>query len=178
MRRFARSSPNQTFVLFPLVVLGVDVLRGRRPRTRIEGVVLMALGYSLYRYAGSYRAAQGGGERGFAAEPKRLVMDGPYALTRNPMYLGHLLFMSGLVLATRSPLAVALALRQLDRFTDRVQRDEERLGRLFGEEYVAYRERVPRWLPSLERTFVYQEATKDGDESNSVRLTSADREDG
>jgi protein-S-isoprenylcysteine O-methyltransferase Ste14 len=26
--------------------------------------------------------------------PHRLVVDGPYAWTRNPMYLGHLVFMA------------------------------------------------------------------------------------
>jgi len=76
-----------------------------------------------------------------------LVTDGPYGRTRNPMYLGHLLFVVGLAAATCSPLAVLLGARQLARFRERVRVDEGRLERIFGDEYRAYRQRVPRWLP-------------------------------
>ncbi len=118
----------------------------RRMRVSSQWLGLLALGYALYRGAGAYREAAGARSRGFAELPERLVTDGPYALSRNPMYLGHLVFMAGLVGATRSPLAVLLALRQLRRFSDRARLDEERFERLFGEEYRAYRVRVPRWF--------------------------------
>ena len=106
----------------------------------------MAAGYALYRGAGEHRARRGAGGPGFAAPPQRLVTDGPYAVSRNPMYLGHLIFMPGLVLAPRSHRAVLLALRQSLRFGERVAIDERRLERMFGDEYREYRARVPRWI--------------------------------
>jgi protein-S-isoprenylcysteine O-methyltransferase Ste14 len=142
--RHARSSPAQTFVVFPVVVLAADIVRRRHPRIRLPWLAVMAAGYLLYRAAGGYRHARAGG-RGFASTPHALVIDGPYALTRNPMYAGHLVFLAGLIGATRSPLAVALFLRQLARFRSRISRDEERLEALFGDGYRAYRARVPRW---------------------------------
>ncbi|TMG34854.1 MAG: isoprenylcysteine carboxylmethyltransferase family protein [Chloroflexi bacterium] len=144
MLRRARSSPAQTFVLFPFAVLAADLAVRRRPRIRTAWIVVMAGGYFLYRSAGRYRAARAGG-RGIASTPRVLVTGGPYAITRNPMYLGHLVFLAGLIGATRSPLAVALFSRQLARFRSRVAQDEDRLEQLFGDEYRAYRARVPRW---------------------------------
>ena len=144
MLRRVRSSPAQTFVLFPLAVLAADLALRRRLRIRRAWIVVLAGGYFLYRSAGRYRAARAGG-RGVASTPRALVTDGPYAITRNPMYLGHLVFLAGLIGATRSPLAAALFARQLTRLRSRVAQDEGRLERLFGDEYRAYRARVPRW---------------------------------
>ncbi len=109
----------------------------------------MVAGYVLYRAAGGHRAARGAGSRGFVEPPRRLVTDGPYAYTRNPMYLGHLVFLAGLVGATRSPIAIGCALWQHHRLAGRVRLDEGRLEQIFGDEYRAYVARVPRWLPRL-----------------------------
>ncbi len=144
--RYASSSPNQTFVLFPLAVLAFDAIARRRLGVDARWAPVLAAGYALYRTAGKYRDRKRAGSRGFERPPQKLVTDGPYAYSRNPMYLGHLVFCAGLVGATRSPLALLLALRQLRRFSERVAVDEERLERLFGDEYRAYRTRAPRWI--------------------------------
>lgn len=144
--RFVSSSPRQTFVLSPAAVILFELLIHHHLRVRPRWLPLLLAGYGLYRYAGHYRDRKGAGSRGFANAPRRLITDGPYALTRNPMYLGHLIFMTGLVAVTRSPLALVLAARAVLRFTARVRVDEERLDRVFGDEYRAYRARVPRWI--------------------------------
>ena len=143
----ARSSPRQTFVLMPLLTLAVELLLRRRVRLRPEWIPLCAAGYALYRGAGEYRRARHAGPPGFERPPDRLLTTGPYALSRNPMYLGHLLFLSGLALATGSPVAAAGLLWQWRRLGGRVAIDEERLERIFGDEYREYVGRVPRWVP-------------------------------
>jgi protein-S-isoprenylcysteine O-methyltransferase Ste14 len=144
--RFASASPRQSFLIIPLLTLCAELLRGR-PRWRTGWLALWIGGYLLYRAAGRYRLAEGAGSEGFARPPDRLVMSGPYALTRNPMYLGHLLSLAGLALATGSPVAVAGLLWQWRRLAGRVAIDEERLERIFGDEYRDYAGRVPRWVP-------------------------------
>lgn len=146
LRALARSSPRQTFVLIPLLTLAGELLMGRRPRIRGEWLALCVSGYALHRGAGGYRRAQRAGPPGFARPPDRLLTTGPYALSRNPMYLGHLLFLAGLALATGSPVAVGGLLWQWRRLGARVVEDEERLERIFGDEYREYVRRVPRWL--------------------------------
>lgn len=146
MKEYARASPHQTFVLFPLAAFAWELARGRL-RVRPLWLAVMAAGYGLYRGTGQYRT-HGAGGKGMSSTPTGLVTGGPYALTRNPMYLGHLICLAGLVGATRSPLAVGLFFRQLLRFRERVAVDEARLEGLFGDDYRAYRDRVPRWLRS------------------------------
>ena len=143
------SSPGRSFVLIPLLAFGSELVRGRGLRVRTEWLALWIAGYALYRGAGSYRMAQGAGSVGFARPPERLVTSGPYAWSRNPMYLGHLTSLAGLALATGSPIAVAGLLWQWRRLAERVAIDEERLERIFGDEYRDYRSRVPRWIPRV-----------------------------
>lgn len=76
-----------------------------------------------------------------------LVAGGPFALTRNPMYVG----MAGLLLAHAVWRGSPRALPPLALFVmviDRVQipPEEAALSTLFGAEYDAYRNAVPRWL--------------------------------
>jgi protein-S-isoprenylcysteine O-methyltransferase Ste14 len=78
--------------------------------------------------------------------PDGLVTTGPYAFSRNPMYLAHLLFLGGLACALRSPLTAALGAGQALTLVRHVRIDEARLTRLFGADYADYRARVGRWL--------------------------------
>ncbi|MCW3844812.1 isoprenylcysteine carboxylmethyltransferase family protein, partial [Micromonospora yasonensis] len=77
----------------------------------------------------------------------RLVEDGPYRWTRNPMYGGHLLFLAGLALSSRSPVAAGLLGWHVKWFADRVRKDEKRLRERFGPAYDDYCARTPRWVP-------------------------------
>lgn len=147
VRTAAKRSPVQTFVLIPLLTVVSELIVRRRIRLRNEWSLLCLAGYGLYRAAGRYRMAQGAGSEGFARPPDKLVTSGPYAVTRNPMYLGHLLFLAGIALATGSPVAVAGFLYQWRRLGRRVRIDEERMEQIFGDEYRAYVARVPRWVP-------------------------------
>ena len=132
-------------MLIPILVLASRLLRGHF-RIGTRPLLLSALGYLLYRVAGAYRREQHAGSEGFAQPPVRLVTSGPYALSRNPMYLGHLLFLAGLAIATGSRIAAAALVWQAYRLSDRVAIDEERLEGIFGDEYRDYLGRVPRWL--------------------------------
>ena len=110
---------------------------------------LLAWGYLQYRLAGNYRTRLGGGGPGISVPPERLVASGPYRLVRNPMYLGHLIFLAGLALVLRSWLALAVFVVHVPWFHRRVLEDEARMLQLFGEPYRAYCARVKRWIPGL-----------------------------
>ncbi len=72
-----------------------------------------------------------------------------YAWMRNPMYLGHIIFLAGLTLTLKSPLAGFLAVVTVVWFHFRVQGDEKHLAERFGQPYLDYRARVKRWIPGL-----------------------------
>jgi protein-S-isoprenylcysteine O-methyltransferase Ste14 len=81
------------------------------------------------------------------AMPEGIIATGPYRYTRNPMYLGHLIFMEGLALTFWSWFAVVLLVARASGFSNGFCNDERRLEKVFGVEYAAYRARVKRWIP-------------------------------
>jgi protein-S-isoprenylcysteine O-methyltransferase Ste14 len=76
-----------------------------------------------------------------------LVMDGAYRWTRNPMYLGLLLVLTGWAvwLGSASPFAVLpWFVVVLDRL--QIEPEERALLDRFGGEYAQYRDEVRRWI--------------------------------
>ena len=148
--RWLSSTSNRTFVLWPVVIFAAEaVLQEGIPWIEIWGLPLLAWGYLQYRLVGNYRLRAGGGGPGISVPPERLVSGGPYRWCRNPMYLGHLIFLAGLAFALDSWLAAALFVFHAAWFDRRVRDDEARLSALFGDSYREYRARVKRWIPGL-----------------------------
>ena len=110
---------------------------------------LLAWGYLQYWLIGKYRIRRGGGGPGMDTPPERLVTTGPFTYCRNPMYLGHIIFLLGLTLSLQSVLAALITVATAAWFQFRVQRDERRLSERFGQPYVDYAARVKRWIPGL-----------------------------
>lgn len=81
------------------------------------------------------------------SRPTRMVSDGPYALTRNPMYLGTALTLLGVGIArgslagVLSPLIYAAVINRWQ-----ISFEETALAEAFGNEYTNYRRRVRRWI--------------------------------
>jgi len=140
----------RTFVIYPLVVIAFELaIHHGKPIIVPWGVLLLAWGYLQYRLVGNDRVARGGGGPGIVVPPDRLLTDGVYAYTRNPMYLGHLIFMLGLAVTFWSWFALALLVVNAIWFHRRVIDDEARLRAQFGAEYTDYQTRVKRWIPGL-----------------------------
>ena len=76
-----------------------------------------------------------------------LVTDGVFARSRNPMYLGMVLFLGGLALMMDNPWAwvVVLAFWIIIRLAF-IRREEILMQATFGEAYDTYRSKVRRWL--------------------------------
>jgi protein-S-isoprenylcysteine O-methyltransferase Ste14 len=148
VRSFFGGTPRRTFVLYPALVILVATLRNGNPAPRRwPPLLLLPWGYLQYYLTGKYRERERAGPRGYSVPPDRLLTTGPYALTRNPMYLGHLIFLSGLALAWRSRLGWLILVVSVPWFHARVLRDEKRLLAKFGAEYDDYCRRVRRWIP-------------------------------
>lgn len=132
-----------------MLVAAEALLQQGVPRIHPWALPLLAWGYLQYRWVGIFRTRLGGGGPGVAVPPERIVSDGPYRWVRNPMYLGHLIFFAGLALVLGSWLGAALLAFHIVWFHRRVREDEERLARLFGNDYLDYCRRVKRWIPGV-----------------------------
>jgi protein-S-isoprenylcysteine O-methyltransferase Ste14 len=150
VRRWLKSTSNRTFVVYPLAIIALQlVLSGGHLALVPWGLPLLAWGYLQYRWVGGYRTRLGKGGPGISVPPESLVVEGPYRYLRNPMYLGHLIFMAGLAVTFRSWPAVALLGFHMCWFQQRVAEDEARLEAIFGADYLAYKARVKRWIPGI-----------------------------
>ncbi len=134
--------------------LGIGLALGRTPpETTPRGRIVRALGTA------SVATGVGLGIATFRAlraakttanpygTPSGLVTGGPFAWTRNPAYVGATSIFVGVAMREGSLPAFVLlpiALALVDHYV--VDAEERRLTRLFGDEFAAYRARVPRWF--------------------------------
>jgi protein-S-isoprenylcysteine O-methyltransferase Ste14 len=105
----------------------------------IGGFALMAAAMRQFRAAGTpietWRASE------------TVVSDGPYAGTRNPIYVALILIYAGIGVTANAPPVVALApvLFAVLHFGV-VLREEDYLECKFGDAYLFYKAAVPRWI--------------------------------
>ena len=106
------------------------------PLSMAIGVPLSLLGLALRAWAA-----------GCLAKNQQLATSGPYAYTRNPLYIGTLLVAAGLAVSSCSiGLAVLFVAVFLLVYLPVIQNEEQHLRKIFPE-YAAYAERVPALIP-------------------------------
>ena len=148
--RWAGRTPVQTFMLFPLAVIMFELALHRGTISVVPwGAPLLIWGYLQYLWVGRYRLPLAGGSPGMDLPPERIISRGPYRFTRNPMYLGHLIFLVGIALTFWSWFALMILFVRAAWFHRRVLQDEKRLETIFGADYDSYRARVKRWIPGV-----------------------------
>lgn len=113
---------------------------------RILGLLPVGLGSGLHWWAWRTFRARNTTVRA-DRKPRRLVTDGPFARTRNPMYLAGILILLGLAVMLGSlgsflPLLAYGLAAHLSFLPVEEQVMEER----FADAYLEYRASVPRWL--------------------------------
>ena len=129
----ARAAPTMEFVL--------PARRSIAACVALVGVLIAIVGVAAFRAART------------TVNPLRpekastLVTSGIYRFTRNPMYLGMLLVLTGWGLFLSNALAF-LVLPGFVLYMNRFQigPEERALESLFAEDFVAYRSKVRRWL--------------------------------
>jgi len=133
-----------------LVAIGVGLALQRVTPTRLDrrarsartlGMTLIAAGALLAGWAVLTMAEVD------SEAPSELVTTGPYAHSRNPMYLAWALVQAGFALAVGAPWVLA-SLPAALAYTHRVviPREEEQLAAAFGDAYRRYRARVRRYV--------------------------------
>lgn len=119
-----------------------------QPGPVLAGMVLILAGFLLIAYVHNFMACDW--RLGVAEdEAFPLLTSGPFARTRNPIFLGILAVQIGFFLAL--PSVFSLACLILGSITIILQAgfEEARLLARFGKAYQDYMARTPRWLPRL-----------------------------
>ena len=113
------------------------------------GILVILLGQGLRAAViGFAYIRRGGLNRTIHADD--LVTGGLFAHSRNPLYVGNLLILLGLFVVHGSPWCLGVgAVVFAFAYVAITLAEEDYLVCRFGEEYEAYRRRVPRFLPDL-----------------------------
>ena len=123
---------------YPVAVLFL-VLASPTPRMVLVGAIVSAFGLAIRGYAS-----------GYLRKDRELATSGPYAHTRNPLYLGSAVLAAGFVIAGDSVWAGVLVALYFSVFYYAVMRNEEEdLHNRFGAPFDDYAKRVPLFFPSL-----------------------------
>lgn len=118
------------------------------PGARLAGVVLLVLGGILGLACICLFVARGRGTPAPFDAPKVFVAAGPYKYSRNPMYIGGVTLLAGLGFMEGSIsilLMAVVVLGVVHLFV--LFYEEPALKKSFGESYLDYCRRVPRWIP-------------------------------
>jgi protein-S-isoprenylcysteine O-methyltransferase Ste14 len=117
------------------------------PPRAIAGIVLFLAGCGLV--IPSARAVYWSGDAPLLDRaPARLITDGPYLRTRNPMALGMILVLTGEgVLLWSSAILVWAGIFTVVSHLLIIRVEEPSLQRAFGDRYRRYRAATPRWIP-------------------------------
>lgn len=128
--------------LYGLIILApFFFLAEPTPVTLAAGLPVMLLGL-LFRIWSS----------GYIYKDNRLAAEGPYSIVRNPLYFGSFIMGGGCIAAGGAWILLGVYVITFPIvYISLIVTEEERLLRLFGEEYRDYRGSVPRLLPAIWR---------------------------
>jgi protein-S-isoprenylcysteine O-methyltransferase Ste14 len=136
--------------VFALIGRGVDIMLGV-PRFGSLSITIIAcvslfVGFLLRVWATDYFYKEHMSV--IRLEPqKKLFTSGPYAFSRNPLYLGGNFFIFlGAVFLLGSPSGIILTAVALFLTDFMIRREEKQLAHDFGSEWTEYAHRVRRWL--------------------------------
>jgi len=117
--------------------------------------VLWPLGLLLLGVGAGLRVSSiryiGGAARIKGRNAKKLIVSGPFAYVRNPIYIANFMIFSGFILLCELPWFLFLALVFLFiQYSFIISFEEDLLKEKFGSLYLDYLKKVPRWIPRLE----------------------------
>jgi len=130
-------------VAFPAVFMRHDSVGLGEEILEILGITSILLGQVIRVSSRGYKSEH-------SSQGAVLIQGGPYALVRNPMYLGIFLIGLGIVLVLFNWWVICLFLLAfVSRYLLLIPKEEKKLSAIFPVDYPAYKRNVPRILPSL-----------------------------
>lgn len=135
-----------TYVVILAEVISIIWDRYQLPLpVRIAGLVIAVLGdivfaTAVYTMRDSWRA-------GIAENDKtELITSGIYSISRNPAFLGFYLVYIGVLMMFFNPVLCAVTAFAITMLHLQILQEEKHLPAVFGEEYMAYKNKVKRYL--------------------------------
>lgn len=136
-------------VILGLIMQIVDSSIGAPPLlhfpSNLLGLPLVAVGSWLRFWAGSVFYEHNQSMISLKA-PTKLITNGPWKYSRNPLYLGLISIGLGLSILFASYSDLLLTIVGMGLLDLQVRREEKLLSKAFGKPYLDYKKRVRRWI--------------------------------
>lgn len=140
---------NRSYTPIPLII-AVLILAHPTWHTFLTGIAISVVGELIRVWAVAHAGSATRTTSGAGGE--ELVMTGPYAFIRNPLYLGNFFMASGLCIAAWAWMPwmlLLLIVLFVIQYALIINLEEEYLRNNFGDIYRTYVQNVPRILPKL-----------------------------
>jgi protein-S-isoprenylcysteine O-methyltransferase Ste14 len=135
--------PGMDQLLIPFEVLDV-------PAVKLAGAALMCVAFGGIAYVHTYMGAEWRSGVGDTVGHE-LLTGGPYAYTRNPMFVAIILSQVGFFLAMPTLFTLLCLAVGVSAVLAQETYEEAKLTRQFGKAYEEYRRLTPRWWPRSPR---------------------------
>lgn len=145
--------PGSVLVLIPTVIhkFTPHIIPGYWS-IRLLSIAFFLGGLGLFIWTNYLFNSIAGGTLAPWSSKQKLVSHGPYKYNRNPMLTGVLLMLLGECLWFRSsPIMIWCGVFFLICSAFLIILEEPFLHKKFGEEYLTYKKKVPRWIPSFSK---------------------------
>ncbi|MHC4779060.1 MAG: methyltransferase family protein [Planctomycetota bacterium] len=130
-------------------VIAVVLWARPTPLSFLVGLVVAALGEVGRLWPLTYIGPKSRAEGKRRAD--RLIMEGPYSLTRNPLYVANLTIAAGVLLASNRWILLLAVPLGFVYYTLVILAEEEFLHAEYGQAFEEFRRSVPRFIPRLRR---------------------------
>jgi protein-S-isoprenylcysteine O-methyltransferase Ste14 len=112
----------------------------------LAGAVLLLTSFTAVNYLQAYMHEDWRSGIATSADRARLLTKGPYSRSRNPLFLAVMTGQLGFFLALPSVFSLVCLVAGVLVITRQAKEEEKALAQRFGQDYEAYRAKVPRWF--------------------------------
>lgn len=109
----------------------------------VSGLIIIAIGW-----------------RGIHSGSGQLVTGGIYRFIRHPQYSGFILMIIGFLVQWPTIITLLMAPSLMFMYTWLAKKEEKEMIKLFGDEYINYMKKVPRFFPKIHLVSRTQESSK------------------
>ncbi len=135
-------------VVFVLDKIGdvLGVIHFHSNMVMVSGIILVLVGLCIRIWASVVFYCNNMTVQTFSLDQKKLITQGQYRFSRNPLYLGLGLVIFGLILISGSTFCLFFIPINFIVWNYFAVREEKQLTRLFGNEYLKYKQQTRKWL--------------------------------
>jgi protein-S-isoprenylcysteine O-methyltransferase Ste14 len=112
----------------------------------LAGMLLLIASFTILNYLQAYMHEDWRSGIDSREDQRKLLTDGPFGRSRNPLFLAVMAGQLGFFLALPSVFSLVCLVAGVLVITRQAREEEKALAEKFGEDFERYRVRVPRWF--------------------------------